>query len=1064
MPDFEKVWNTLLAVLKFVFGDNLPPQVKKWIGIILSALLILLFVWLVLFALSKIVEIVKEKFIPLFYNAEERRRNTRRRQFADHLESEIRRLNNLEAWHDYRFTDLEAEVEAEGRRRKWGWLPFRTHTQYGLRRERSLSGALEKSEERLVLIEGEPGSGKSVALRFVAQQMAKHAMKARNNKALIPIYVNLKDLERRKPIKVDRKLIADFILQSLNRANDRDIEEFLEEEFKKGLQEGTWLFLFDSFDEIPEVLSATEANEAIKNYGQAISDFLHGMNKCRGIIASRQYRGPGMLGWPRFRILPLQEKRRGELIRRANLPSTVRTKLMEQLSAAGEEMQSMASNPMFLGLLCEHLRAGNQFPEHPHAIFETYLSNRLIRDKERLKRRYNLDSAEVREAAEKIAFCMTADVELGLSPSRQQVKVAAEKLKLPLGNRFEILLDALEYIKLARVETAKPAGLSKSFTFAHRRFQEYFATCVVLRELWRVNPQKLLIDSRWRETAVVICQTQPKEVLSYILAEADRLLKEMDDSLPDLMEQSALCITSSAEGGEETYERDQPLELFRWPDHSIHLLGLLQDGFHGRVVEIPNAIREKAANLITAADIKGVHADRKWGLEVAGILPQNVLLGLLRKAFNSNSWLIYNVAYKQVTRLEQIPEDIATNIRQILVHLLGSLQFRTKYIATCAYLARLKNPEKFFSILRLLRWIQPFHFVLSYCLATTLTVACFGALYDVSAGSVSTSMPALLLLFLPLSPLLQAHSDDAIEVSIYIFIVCLVAAVLPGQLIYFAWPYFTGGEKFIACIYFYSLLWSSAAISAAKTGKFTHPLFWPLLPAFTIPNNVKRIAMRLTSWLAGNRKVFLFALLVLLLIGVFVSIFVLSIYFAQSLPIIRDYNAEIGGTVMLAMLLCMILLPIKMGLGTLREHRDDHARLKQFMSQPRGGVAESELFELLMQYQTNKYRVRFVKYIRIEKLIIPSRETERMLRSLALFVEKEPMLLGVGYTKKTYLKLLEKRPTHIGKLFRYLENPPTELEAAMHFYSAKNAELLDELSLLLENVKTSYDDAGAQIA
>ena len=63
MPDFEKIWNTLVAVLKLVFGDNLPPQVKKWIGIILSALLILLFVWLVLFALSKIVEIIKEKSV-----------------------------------------------------------------------------------------------------------------------------------------------------------------------------------------------------------------------------------------------------------------------------------------------------------------------------------------------------------------------------------------------------------------------------------------------------------------------------------------------------------------------------------------------------------------------------------------------------------------------------------------------------------------------------------------------------------------------------------------------------------------------------------------------------------------------------------------------------------------------------------------------------------------------------------------------------------------------------------------------------------------------------------------
>jgi hypothetical protein len=1068
MPDFEKIWNTLVAVLKLVFGENLPPQVKKWIGIILSALLILLFVWLVLFALSKIVEIIREKFIPLFYNADERRRNTRRRQFADHLESEIRRLNNLEAWHDYRFTDLEAEVEAEGQRRKWKWLPFFTRTQIGLRRERSLLRALEKTEERLILIEGEPGSGKSVALRYVAQQMAKRAMKARNNRGLIPIYVNLKDLERRKPIKVDRKLIADFILRSLNRANDRDIEEFLEEEFDRGLQEGTWLFLFDSFDEISEVLSATEANEAIKNYGQAISDFLHGMNKCRGIIASRQYRGPGMLGWPRFRILPLQKKRRGELIQLANLSSTLRTKLMEQLSVAGEELYSMAGNPMFLGLLCDHLRADNPFPEHPHTIFETYLSDRLRHDGERLKRRYNLDSAEVREASEKIAFCMTADAELGLSPTRRQIKAATEKHKLPLGNRFDVLLDALEYIKLARAETAKPGESSKSFTFAHRRFQEYFATCVVLREPWRVSAQELLTDARWRETAVVMCQTQPKEVLSPILVEVDRVLVGMNDSLPNLMEKSALRDPSSIDR-EKTNEGDRRPELFQWPDHSIHLLGLLQDGFHGRVGEIPDAIREKAADLITTADVKGVHADRKWGLEVAGILPQSALLGLLRKAFNSNSWLIYDIAYKQVTKLERIPEDIAKEIRRTLSYLLHGSQFRTRYIAARAHIARLKSPEKFFSILRLLRWIRPFHFVLSYCFAVLSIVAWFSKAPNAFANRPSALVWAgvfmvITMLLAPMTPLLQASGDHPFDVGNQIFM-GFITMMFPGFLIYSAWADFTWGVKLVILCFVYSVLWLSAAISAVKNGKFTHPLFWPILPAFTIPSGVKEISARFISWVAGNRKMFLsrltMALSAILLLGAIVCIVVLSIYFAQSLPFIRQYKGEALLIFMLVGFLWLTRVMIKTHRGTLKDNIDDRTRLKRFINQSWDRITESEFFELLMQYRTNKYRLRFVRHIRREKLLTPSRETGLMLRSLAFLVEKEPMLLDIGCTQEEYLELLEKSAAYRGNLFRYFVNPSADYEDARRSYSAKNADLLDELSLLLEQVNANHDDSGA---
>src|SRR5690348_3836720 len=40
----------------------------------------------------------------------ERRRARRRHWFALHVKSELQRLDNLESWQDYRFTELEAEV------------------------------------------------------------------------------------------------------------------------------------------------------------------------------------------------------------------------------------------------------------------------------------------------------------------------------------------------------------------------------------------------------------------------------------------------------------------------------------------------------------------------------------------------------------------------------------------------------------------------------------------------------------------------------------------------------------------------------------------------------------------------------------------------------------------------------------------------------------------------------------------------------------------------------------------------------------------------------------------
>lgn len=160
MPDFEKIISTINTVLKLVFGDQVPPWIFTLIGYILLLALILIGIWGLLVILSKIKKIWAEEFHPLFYNPEGKRRVQRRQRFADHIESEIRRLNNLEVWSDYHFAELEAEVEAEGQRQASGALPFFPRAQSGLRRERSLSKALELSNERLILLEGEQARAK----------------------------------------------------------------------------------------------------------------------------------------------------------------------------------------------------------------------------------------------------------------------------------------------------------------------------------------------------------------------------------------------------------------------------------------------------------------------------------------------------------------------------------------------------------------------------------------------------------------------------------------------------------------------------------------------------------------------------------------------------------------------------------------------------------------------------------------------------------------------------------------------------------------------------------------
>ncbi|WP_287240568.1 MULTISPECIES: NACHT domain-containing NTPase [unclassified Okeania] len=406
--NFLELVEQFKELIKIFFKGQAPDWLLGLIDVVLFVAIILMGIWGVLFVFSQIIKIWIEQIKPLYYNEEEKRRRRKRQRFADYIESEIRLLNSREEWKDYRFTELEAEVEAEGRRVGFSILPFVQSTKRGLRREKSLSKSLKSSRERLILVEGEPGSGKSVALRHVAEKLSRLAMKDKSIKCVIPLYINLKKLERRSNVKINRELIESFVKQELNRVNDRDIEEFLEEEFQKGVREGTWLFLFDSFDELPEVLSSVEADAAIRNYAEAIDDFLSGFNKCRGIIASRQFRGPKHLGWPSFRILPL-ESRRWELIRKAELKPRIEKELSGELRNAPQEIQNMTKNPMFLGILCEDMRDGGSFPKNTHSVFENYLEKRLTRDTDRLQRRFKLKPAEVRTAAEKVAFCMSID-------------------------------------------------------------------------------------------------------------------------------------------------------------------------------------------------------------------------------------------------------------------------------------------------------------------------------------------------------------------------------------------------------------------------------------------------------------------------------------------------------------------------------------------------------------------------------------------------------------------------------------------------------------------------------
>ncbi|MEO3769990.1 NACHT domain-containing protein [Micromonospora sp. B9E7] len=755
------------------------------------------------------------------------RRVRRRALFADHVESQLRRLDEREEWRDHRFARLEAEVEMEGGRRFL--LPRRLHRgRDDLRREKSLSSALQRSTERLIVLQGEPGSGKSVAMRNAARALAGRAMRHPRLDSRIPLYVNLKQL---RPVdgRLDAETVRSFVLDQLNRANSRDVEQFLDDEFTSGMRDGTWLFLFDSFDEIPEVLTATELDATVGRYADALYDFLHGMNVSPGVIASREFKGPRRFGWPRFTVQRLTDRQKRELIRKADLAPDAEGQVYAALAGADPMVTRLSGNPMLLGLLCEHVRTTGAFPNSSHAIFETFVRSRLERDRERIGQRFSVDPDELRQVAEEIAFRLTAEFGVGLSPSRAQVARLLDGILIdgrPIDPaRLHRLLDALEYVKLAQAPEGGSPGDEVPFTFAHRRFQEYFATCVVIREPNRVPVEALLLDGRWRETAVALLQTQDGEAVTALIASAGGIL---------------------ARGAATLAAPDDPL-AFQWPPDSLHLLDLLDTGLAGRPEDVPASIRASVTTLLDAAWASQRRHYQLWAVQGTLLAEPSTAETILEESFSSKSMLLRGAAYRYAGRLPAVPAQLSRHLRLALIDQASQGRLLFDWPTVRAQLSRLHEPGPQLRAARLLRWntlVTPLLVILTFG-AGAIFQGAGPRMGWAAGGSAAVGIIAAIwvagLLVNRVRSTVMPPGNWAFSTFANACVRLLALFTGLGIALYreSGLPQPPVGHTLWGVIFFVALLytafWPAAAVAAVAWGTTTRLLAWPFLPLIVVP-------------------------------------------------------------------------------------------------------------------------------------------------------------------------------------------------------------------------------------
>jgi hypothetical protein len=612
-----------------------------------------------------------------------RSRAVHRQRLAGNIERQLILAYGQDEWDDGQYAELKAEFQVDAIRPEdipwWQSLIGRDRL---LRHERSLTRAMLRMHPRIVILEGEPGCGKSVAMRHLALRLAHRHR--RRKRGPLPVYVNLKDF-RPAARRVDSESVREFVHDTLI-SQDSGIERFLEAGFGEAPGADSWLVLFDSFDEIPAVLGATEADKTVQEYAKAIIDFTENRG-FRAVIASREFRGPRGLALPRLRITPLTSRQQQALIRRSGLPPDMAATAITEITRAGPDLRQLIGNPLFLWLVCRYLRDNNgMFPQSAHSVFDSYVGHRLTADETRIREKFRLEAGVIRSYAEQFAFSMASSPGLGLTPAIGQLQESV--LALPTtsslqAQRVPAVLKALEELKLGRCETSPGESGVERFTFAHRRLQEYFATCVVFSRPQAVPPTTLLTDGRWRETAVATFQSRPPEVI-------DRLLEVLR--------------------GELTPLRDQVLQSagsFRWPPNLLHLLDVLAAGLGRTPERIPDDIRAIAGQVLARAWDTGLRYDKLWAIDEARVAPGRVTDVLLVLASNSSSHLLQEAALQQATWLNQIPPAAEAGLRRLAVFLWasGDLSGRSRVIT--AQLRHLPQPTTLLPALRLLRAIVP---------------------------------------------------------------------------------------------------------------------------------------------------------------------------------------------------------------------------------------------------------------------------------------------------------------------------------------------------------------------
>ena len=667
------------------FSDLLEalPEMDGWIT---SAIVALVAFGALLTKLEPVTSLLARVFQPIL-RPDVRRVRRLESVLASTIAQRMDRLDDKGTFLPSRYTELSAAHVIEEVRllERWRKVP---RPGSGRRRLVPISRTLRHSRYRIMHLEGAPGSGKSVALRHLARTMAVKASRMHLRTQTLPIYVNLRDCPPEESGNFTASTLRHLAQRSINPAGSATLDQYIKDHFEDRLLRGRWLFLIDSFDELPSILAASDADPIVEEVTEQVREFfLSGDNTCRGIIASRPYRGPKEVTWHRLTIAPLSARQRAQIVRTTVHPD-YEPQLIQGIASATLDLLDSTTNPLFLALLCDFVnRNRGRLPLSRHEIFEDFVAARVKRDQERREAvGADLSASQISNVASLVAFRMTSTGETTVPQAVVHDCIMSGGYSTTRSRDvFDLLLS------LGLLTTAELGGVQ----FPHRLLRDYFATTMIIRKPELVGPAQLLLDRQWRDVTVTLLQTQPPERLSAILGEAERLFVSMAREPP----YAAIVLASEPARIDAT--QAAVVRAFEWNPDVLHLLQILSAGLRARPHLLSDRLRLAIGNLLVVAAGSGLSHHFWLALDVATLSPTAIAEALVQAGLRSTAW-VRNAALAKASQLSTQSDSVT---QSVIVEVARRVAFGEAFRHRALLLAELRRFPQPAPLVRAMRFL-----------------------------------------------------------------------------------------------------------------------------------------------------------------------------------------------------------------------------------------------------------------------------------------------------------------------------------------------------------------------